>query len=122
MYEEHFDIAEGITGVIFEHCKGEDASNHEMSKVAERICGFWIPSEEYGTLTDLSDEEYNYSFYQHMIKYISQSINTDANSYLYDWLVNVGLLEKVETEEKEVKNTEEMEAIMKHWAIDQEGA
>jgi hypothetical protein len=122
LYEENFDIAEGIAGIIFEHCKGEEATHHEMSKVAERICGFWISTEEYGTNNDLSVEEYNNSFYQHMIKYISESINTDGNTYLYDWLVNVGILEKVEVKEKEVKSTEEMEAIMKHWAIDQEGA
>tara|TARA_R100001594_G_scaffold13276_4_gene28761 strand:+ start:19824 stop:21296 length:1473 start_codon:yes stop_codon:yes gene_type:complete len=115
LYEDMFDIAEGVLGILLEYFEDANLTMDDKSYAMENICGIWIPYED----KDL--EEYNDEFNQEMILYISRTINTQTNRYLYDYLVRNGLFEAIPPK-KESRNIEEMKTIMRHWASDQEGA
>ena len=90
-----------------------DFDQQTISNMFESITGQYI-----SYTTDegiLSKEEYLNSWYDKFMMYFATTYEKNANSYLYDYLVNNGLLEKTEVKTENI-DTDNIKQQMMAWA------
>ena len=109
--DENYEIAEGITGILWEWWNNNDddeVNYRQISDDIETIAGEWINYE---------NPDFENIAMQFLIGYISQTIGKSGNCYLYDFLVNKELLDKVlQVEKEKPKDENNMAEFMRSWA------
>ena len=108
------EVAEGIVGLIMEHLSwkvdNSDVSNSTMSNVLEGITGYYLNPDI---------EDYLNEWMQKLHYYICSGPHGPGNNWVYDYIHNNNLIEKVESTEEKVMSNEEIETLMKQWVSTQ---
>ena len=113
LYNKHRYLGDAIYMKLANYVTDNDFDQQTISNMFESITGQYI-----SYTTDegiLSKEEYLNSWYDKFMMYFATTYEKNANSYLYDYLVNNGLLEKAEVKTENI-DTDNIKQQMMAWA------
>tara|TARA_R100001163_G_scaffold58782_1_gene47215 strand:+ start:171 stop:1697 length:1527 start_codon:yes stop_codon:yes gene_type:complete len=113
LYNKHRYLGDAVYMELANYVTDNDFDQQTISNMFETITGQYI-----SYTTDegiLSKEEYLNSWYDKFMIYFATTYEKNANSYLYDYLVNNGLLEKAEVKIENI-DTDNIKQQMMAWA------
>tara|TARA_R100000995_G_scaffold56401_1_gene27883 strand:- start:6922 stop:8448 length:1527 start_codon:yes stop_codon:yes gene_type:complete len=113
LYNKHRYLGDAIYMELANYVTNNDFDQQTISNMFETITGQYISyTTDEGVL---SKEEYLNSWYDKFMIYFATTYEKNANAYLYDYLVNNGLLEKAEIKTENI-DTDNIKQQMMAWA------